>query len=71
MYDGAVASVRAIKVETYNIPITIGLHQGSALSPYQFALVIGYLKTHSGWGPVVYFICRRYCFSYELKLNKS
>ena len=40
MYDGAIASVRTSEGETSVFAITIGLHQGSALSPYLFALVI-------------------------------
>ena len=39
MYEGVVASVRACDGETRDFPINIGLHQGSALSPYIFALV--------------------------------
>ena len=31
---------RKIKLMSHTIPIRIGLHQGSALSPYLFALVI-------------------------------
>ena len=40
MYDNAVTSVRACDGETSDFPIKIGVHQGSALSPYIFALVI-------------------------------
>ena len=40
MYDDVVTSVRACGGETSDFPINIGLHQGSALSPYIFALVI-------------------------------
>ena len=40
MYNNVVTSVRAGDGETDTFPITIGLHQGSALSPYIFDLVI-------------------------------
>ena len=40
MYEGVVTSVRACDGETRDFPINIGLHQGSALSPYIFALVM-------------------------------
>jgi hypothetical protein len=40
MYDKVVTSVRTTDGDTDVFPINIGLHQGSALSPYLFALVI-------------------------------
>ena len=42
MYNNVVTSVRTSDGDTddYDFPIRIGLHQGSALSPYLFALVI-------------------------------
>ena len=40
MYDDVVTSVRACDSETSDFPLKIGLHQGSALSPYMFALVM-------------------------------
>jgi hypothetical protein len=40
MYDRVVTSVRTTDGGTNVFPINIGLHQGSALSPYLFALVI-------------------------------
>jgi len=40
MYDDVVTSVRACDSETNDFPLKIGLHQGSALSPYIFALVM-------------------------------
>ena len=40
MYDNVVTSVRACDGETDNFPIKIGLHQGSALRPFIFALVM-------------------------------
>jgi hypothetical protein len=40
MYDNVVTSVRISDSDTYNCPINIGLHQGSALSLYLFSLVM-------------------------------
>jgi hypothetical protein len=40
MYDKVVTSVRTTDGNTNAFPINIGLHQGLALSPYLFALVI-------------------------------
>jgi hypothetical protein len=40
MYDNVVANVRTSDGDTNNFPINIGLHQGSMLSPYLFALMI-------------------------------
>lgn len=40
MYADVVTDVRACDGETNNFPIKIGLHQGSALSPYIFTLVM-------------------------------
>jgi hypothetical protein len=40
MHDKFVTSVRTSDGDTDDFPITIGLHQGSALSPYLFDLVM-------------------------------
>ena len=40
MYDGVVANVRTCRGITSDFSITIGLHQGSALSPFLFAIVM-------------------------------
>jgi hypothetical protein len=40
MYDNIVTSVQTSDGDTNDFPINIGLHQGSALSPYLFALVM-------------------------------
>jgi hypothetical protein len=40
MYDNVVISVRTSDGDTNDFSINIGLHQGSALSPYLFALVM-------------------------------
>ncbi|WVZ58983.1 hypothetical protein U9M48_009193 [Paspalum notatum var. saurae] len=40
MYNKVVTSVRTTDGDTSDFPINIGLHQGSALSPYLFALVM-------------------------------
>jgi hypothetical protein len=40
MYDNVVTSVRTSGGDINDFPINIGLHQGSALNPYLFALVM-------------------------------
>jgi hypothetical protein len=40
MYDNVVTIVRTSDKDTNDFSINIGLHQGSALSPYLFALVM-------------------------------
>ena len=40
MYEGVMTRVRTPAGETIDFPIRIGLHQGSALSPYLFNLVM-------------------------------
>jgi hypothetical protein len=40
MYDNVVTSVRTSDEDTNDFPINIALHQGSALSPYLFVLVM-------------------------------
>ena len=40
MYEGAMTSVRTTSGETEEFPITVGVYQGSALSPYLFTLVM-------------------------------
>jgi hypothetical protein len=40
MYDNIMISVRTSDGDTNNFSINIGLHQGSALSPYLFNLMI-------------------------------
>jgi hypothetical protein len=40
MYRDVVMFVRTCDSDTSDFPIKIGLHQGSALSPYLFALVM-------------------------------
>ncbi|KAL6559063.1 hypothetical protein OROHE_006432 [Orobanche hederae] len=40
MYEGATTSVRTNVGRTEEFPITIGVHQGSALSPFLFAIVM-------------------------------
>ena len=41
MYNNIVTSVQTSDEDTDDFPIMIGLHQGSALSPYLFVLVMG------------------------------
>ncbi|KAK9168813.1 hypothetical protein Syun_000953 [Stephania yunnanensis] len=46
MYDGVVTSIKTFGEATKEFPIMIGLHQGSALSPYLFTLVMDELTRH-------------------------
>ena len=46
MYERAVTSVRTTCGGTDEFPLTIGLHQGSALSTYLLTLVMDKLTTH-------------------------
>jgi len=46
MYEGASTSVRTQDGATEDFPITIGLHQGSTLSPYPFTLVLDVLTEY-------------------------
>ena len=46
MYEGALTSMRTHDVATVDFSITIGLHQGSTLSPYLFTLVLDVLTEH-------------------------
>jgi hypothetical protein len=45
MYDNIMTSVRTSDGDTNDFPINIGLHQGSALSSYLFALVMDDVTT--------------------------
>jgi hypothetical protein len=46
MYNNVVTSVRTSDGATNDFLINIGLHQGSALSPYLFALVMDEVTRH-------------------------
>ena len=46
LYEGASTSVRTQDGDTVDFSITIGLHQGSTLSPYLFTLVLDVLTEH-------------------------
>ena len=46
MFSGAMTIVRTILGETNSFSIIVGLHQGFALSPYIFALVMDELTRH-------------------------
>ena len=54
MYKGAMTTVRTIVGKTNDFPITVDLHQGSALSPYLFALVMDELTRHARQGILVH-----------------
>ena len=46
MYEGAITCVRTTCRETGEFTVTIGMHQGSAPSPYLFALIMDELTIH-------------------------
>ncbi|XP_019262010.1 PREDICTED: uncharacterized protein LOC109239872 [Nicotiana attenuata] len=46
MYDGAKTRVRTVGGDSDHFPVVMGLHQGSALSPFLFALVMDALTRH-------------------------
>ncbi|PKA63428.1 hypothetical protein AXF42_Ash005323 [Apostasia shenzhenica] len=46
MYEGAVTCVRTQGGLSKDFLITVGLHQGSALSPYLFALIMEVMTGH-------------------------
>ncbi|KAK8957380.1 hypothetical protein KSP39_PZI000617 [Platanthera zijinensis] len=46
MYTNSVTRVRTSGGLTQEFPITVGLHQGSALSPYLFTLILDELTRH-------------------------
>jgi hypothetical protein len=58
MYDNVVTSVRTSDRDTNDFPINIRLHQGSALSPYLFALVMDEV-TRDIQGGIPWCMCRK------------
>ncbi|XP_070002418.1 secreted RxLR effector protein 78-like [Nicotiana sylvestris] len=46
MYDGAKTKVRTVGGDSKHFPVVMRLHQGSALSPFLFALVMDALTYH-------------------------
>jgi hypothetical protein len=59
--NNVVTSVRTSDGNTDDLPIRIGLNQGSASSPYLFALVMN--KGHTREYLLVCAFCGRYCAS--------
>ncbi|XP_070046288.1 secreted RxLR effector protein 78-like [Nicotiana tomentosiformis] len=53
MYDGAKTRVRTVRGDSDHFPVVMGLHQGSALSPFLFALMmdalIHYIQGEMPW----------------------
>ena len=40
MYDGTTTKIQTLVGTTYPIPVKVGIHQGSTLSPFIFAIII-------------------------------
>jgi hypothetical protein len=57
MYDNIVTSVQTSDGDTDDFPIKIGLHQGSALSPYLFDLVMDEVTRNIQVDILVYALC--------------
>ena len=63
MYEGVVIIIRSTVGETSEFPITVGLHQGSTLSLYLFALVMDELMRN------IRMMCHGVCFfAYDIVL---
>ena len=60
MYNNVMTNVQTSDGDKDDFPIRIGLHQGSTLSPYLFALVMDKVTTNIlGGYPMVYVFCGR------------
>lgn len=46
IYDGTKTRVRTVRGDSKHFPVTMGLHQGYALSPYLFVLAMDALTCH-------------------------
>ncbi|XP_070029796.1 secreted RxLR effector protein 78-like [Nicotiana sylvestris] len=55
MYDGAKTRIRIVGGDSDHFPVVTGLHQGSAFSPFLFALVMDAI-THHIQGEVPWFM---------------
>ena len=53
MYDGATTTLRSAAGLTEELKVGVGLHQGSALSPFLFAIIMDKLtediRKHTPW----------------------
>nr|XP_016477815.1 PREDICTED: uncharacterized protein LOC107799238 [Nicotiana tabacum] len=62
MYDRARTKVRTVGGDSEHFPVVMGLHQGSALSPFLFALVMDALTHHIQgevpWSKTEYLECK-------------
>ena len=50
MYDGATTTMRSAAGLTEEFKVGVGLHQGSALSPFLFAIIMDKLTKDAPWG---------------------
>ena len=51
MYDGCTTSVRTLIGSTESFEVKVGLHQGSALSPLLFIIIMDVISQEVGRGP--------------------
>ena len=59
MYEGVTTKIKTRTGVSESFEVKIGVHQGSALSPYLFILVLDELLTRGGSeGTMVHVICR-------------
>ncbi|VDO99331.1 unnamed protein product [Heligmosomoides polygyrus] len=52
MYEGSKAAIRTPHGVTRKVDITVGVHQGSALSPFLFLLTLDSIVNHLEEGPL-------------------
>ena len=57
MYEGARTRLKSSVALTDMIPVGVGLHQGSSLNPYLFAMIMNVLARGKKDIPVVHVIC--------------
>ena len=51
LYEGAKSRVRRYSELSEELEVKVGMHQGSVLSPFLFALVVDVVKEFSRWCP--------------------
>jgi len=57
MYEGAYTSVKSVCGETEGFKVRVGVHQGSALIPYLFSVVMDEVTKKIQEEVMVYVVC--------------